>query len=89
MKTTTVKALQQAKDGILLTVEDLGLSSPNRRNSIKPKVNTEILRKAANYSKELLLPSFAQSDTLSPMRDLQALTQGRRSTIMKGFAKTY
>ena len=74
MKPTAAKALKLTNVNIQLTVEELGLISPSRKNSIKLKVGTDVLRKATNYSKELLFPSMTHSDTLSPTRDLQAIT---------------
>ena len=74
MKPTAAKALKKTNASMQLTVEELGLISPGRKNSIKLKVGTDALRKATNYSKELLFPSMTNSDTLSPTRDLQALT---------------
>ena len=55
------------------TVEELGLISPTRKNTMKLKVGTDALRKATNYTKDFL-PSMTLSDTLSPTRDIQALT---------------
>ena len=69
MKPTATKALQQISEGIHLTVEELGLISPTNRSSAKLKIGTDVLRKATNYTKELLFPSMTLSDTLSPTRD--------------------
>ena len=74
MKPTATKALQQTREGIHLTVEELGLISPTNRSSTKLKIGTDALRKATNFTKELLFPSMTLSDTLSPTRDQQALT---------------
>lgn len=74
MKPTAAKALKKTDASMQLTVEELGLISPSRKNSIRLKVGTDVLRKATNYTKELLFPSMTHSDTLSPTRDLQALT---------------
>ena len=69
MKPTVTKALQQTREGIHLTVEELGLTSPTNRSSTKLKIGTDALRKATNFTKELLFPSMTLSDTLSPTRD--------------------
>ena len=73
MKPTAAKALKLTNANIQLTVEELGLISPTRKNTMKLKVGTDALRKATNYTKEFL-PSMTHSDALSPTRDIQALT---------------